>query len=528
MSVVLLTPPKPVDWTYSARAEIPDLVIEFARTYYIATAPDGTLGAQPRPTPPSAPPVAWDGHIYVYDPRRGVWVGESDEIMQIYVAELAKMQLVAKMSVDASGEVREKVWDPGTNEIVTTARAALARMITAADRMGFHAPSGPPVIGFTDGVLILTPGGLERRDHDPSYLLRTRYEFPVPDVSTARPRPRRFNQYLSDTFWDREAPDPTAEIAADRDRTVYLRRWIGRMLMGLGAGHGSRVLMLIGRAGTGKSTAVDIIKGLLPDVSEATNTDPTMWMADQYRVANIAGKKLAYCSDLALHSSRDRVIPTEVIKSAAYGEQIEIRKMRTAPETITPIAAHLWAANALPRTSDFGGALADRIAVIYLQRRLRGTGEEVVDMAGEILRAERAEIIADCLAAAAQQLVEDGYRPYRVPPIPFPKSMARLIDDARYESDPVAEFFARYSVPADHEIPLSERIQQSDALDAYNTWALANKKAKNALTSRTFGKRIDDCGIRRLKSNSGQTLMATWSKDAPLKKSIPDLDDLVG
>ncbi len=120
---------------------------------------------------------------------------------------------------------------------------------------------------------------------------------------------------------------------------------------------------LYGASGSGKSTIIEMLKGLLPpDV--VGSVPPEHWGDPNYRAA-LENLVLNVVTELG--TTR---LAGEHVKKIVSCEPIIARKMRNNPFTFTPIAQHLFAGNEVPRISDTTNAFARRINVITFEQTI--------------------------------------------------------------------------------------------------------------------------------------------------------------
>lgn len=243
----------------------------------------------------------------------GLWVEKSIQEAQVNVAVKFNGRKLCKRNSDYK-------------QIVDHASA----MVESADffakaPIGVTTPSGFYRIDATGKRCECVPLSLEHRQ---SFSLRWDPDFDA--------EPTRVCQLLADAFEGNHA----------EDQTDALWQLMGAILFGLLARQQLAALFL-GRAGSGKTTIQRVIESGFP-ASAVCAVSPAVW-GHEYNVASLAPpKRLNLVGELA----DDAPIPAAAFKNVTGQNLIEGRHPTHRPFYFVCQAAHLFAANVTPPTTD--------------------------------------------------------------------------------------------------------------------------------------------------------------------------------
>jgi energy-coupling factor transporter ATP-binding protein EcfA2 len=216
--------------------------------------------------------------------------------------------------------------------------------------------------------------------HSPDYKARMRLEIDYdPNVDTS----------WLDAAFALALPDLTARMV--------LQEVTGSIIFGVRpAKDGVRnMTILYGASGSGKSTIINMLTGLLP-AEVVGSVPPEHWADPNYR-AKLENVLLNIVTELGTTK-----LGGEHVKRIVSCEPITTRLMRRDPVVITPMARHLFAGNVLPRIADKTDAFARRIIVITFKRTL--ANEQVDTGLLQRVQADPNALIAFAAAGAARLL----------------------------------------------------------------------------------------------------------------------------
>lgn len=291
------------------------------------------------------------------------------------------------------------------------------------------------------------------------HLCRAGYAFDYAPVAAAPPM---FASYLN-SLWD-----------VDQEaRLELVQEWLGMAILGLSSTY-HRALVLKGRKGSGKSTFIDILKGLLP-VGDATGDEasvtPEQFGDDPYLY------KLALAKINAVYEGEDRPIMDQArLRAVVSGETISINiKYRAMPLTTRIRCAHIFAYNDLPQVPGAHAAFWDRFIVLDLDRSVRGTSQEIEGLARKILEQERAQLVSWCIEGALRALARGRYA--------IPPSCEHQLKLWSGDADSVSAWLDEAArVEPDNWTDLSSLYR------SYRDWAI--NAGMSPVNQRTFGRRL--------------------------------------
>jgi putative DNA primase/helicase len=151
--------------------------------------------------------------------------------------------------------------------------------------------------------------------------------------------------------------------------------------------------MLLGKEGSGKSTFQRILEAAFPP-SVVGAVSPAVW-SREYNVASLAGKRLNVVGEL----SDDAPIPAAAFKNVTGGNLIEGRHPTHRPFYFTCQAAHLFASNVLPPTTDRTEAFFRRWRIVRFSNRIP-EGRVDPDLLAKIIRDEMPAILGRAFRGA--------------------------------------------------------------------------------------------------------------------------------
>jgi hypothetical protein len=278
-------------------------------------------------------------------------------------------------------------------------------------------------------------------------------------------------------------------------RVEYLERWCGLALLGVAPSMQLPALILMGAAGTGKSTLARLIASLYPSGAVAS-VAPHQWGltdADGYHTALLASAALNMIEELNLSAP---ITDLDAFKAIVFGAAITARPIRRDPVTFSSRAAHLWCGNGAPRVTGADPAFWDRVhPLVVTGQSWRGVEGERRDL-GADLASERGAIVARLIAAAGRALADArAGRPLLTSP---PSSRERLAS-WRGEADAVACWVTE-RVERDGR-PAVGSVTVADAWRDYQAWSLAS--GYHICGRHKWGRRVEAIGLTRKTTQRG-------------------------
>lgn len=400
-----------------------------------------------------AGPIHHLERFWIYNEARGLWETIGHGVLRGIAAGWAGEPIYAE---DKDGNVKPKSLKINNTKPYVDELESLCAREGHQDSFN-DAPTG---VAFTNGFVAIDGYEAKLYAHDPENLARAGYDFEYWIVHEPAPR---FKSYLY-SLWD----DDDVEARVD-----MIQEWLGMAILGMSTKF-HRALILKGRKGSGKSTFINILKGLLPSgdaTGDETSVAPEQFGEDPYLY------KLAFAKLNAVYEGEDRPIMDQArLRAVVSGEPMSINvKYRATPLTARITCAHIFAYNDLPQVPGAHAAFWDRFLVLDLDKTVRGTELEIDDLAEHILREERAYIVGWCIQGALRALRQGGYT--------IPKSVQQQLALWSGDADSVAAWMeAEAKVSSDFYTSLAALYK------SYRDWAIA--AGMQPVNQRTFGRRL--------------------------------------
>jgi putative DNA primase/helicase len=281
-----------------------------------------------------------------------------------------------------------------------------------------RAPEARQGINFANGFLTPDLELLPHAEgHGATYVLPYRW--------TSTPRPPVLLHSFLDQCW---GPDPDYEA-----KCQALREAIAATMFRCAHTY-QRAFCLYGAARSGKSTAMEVIFGLLPP-GTTSHVPPQDW-GDRFLPAQMAGKIANSCGEL----SERTPIPGDLFKQIVDGTTITAQHKHQPPFKFQPTCAQWFAGNHLPKTADTSEGFNRRWLILHFPRQV--PADQVrVELAKEILGDECEAIVAWALPAITELSKRRCYT--------LPTSHGQLVSDMASQTNPVRHFLASGAVVID-------------------------------------------------------------------------------
>jgi P4 family phage/plasmid primase-like protien len=420
--------------------------------------------------------IAYDlGCLWRYSPATGLWSEISKAELYNRVRRYSGSRLYK--GLDKDGEER---W--GALKIQgasTVIEFAYAMPHDWEQGEGFFADA-PRGLAFKDGFLEVVfdrkgRGKIARRAPGPEHRARVGFDLPVPDAQDAP----LMSKYLCD-IWGHHRDF--------EERVALLQEFCGAALMGLAPRY-QRALLLQGPKGTGKSTFLNILSGLFPEGSVA-HVKPSQF-EDDNKLAALAGRRL----NVVYEIGQDRIIGQDILKEVMEGAaQTVVEKYKNSYE-FEPEAAHAFGCNDWPSVPGAHASFWDRWLCMQLDRTIRGTDDEELELADRIVSEDLPGLIAWALQGARRLLGQDRYT--------IPESSAMAMAAWRGEADAVAVWV---STACSREGALCQWSKASWLFERFIDWSRKNHFAP--CSSKTFGARLRELGVESKTSNGVHYLLS--------------------
>lgn len=275
------------------------------------------------------------------------------------------------------------------------------------------------------------------------------------------------DQMLADAL---DGPD-----AADQIELVW--QIIGACMFGLMARH-QLAALLIGAERSGKSTLQEIVRRLFPPEAVSA-VSPASW-GREYFVASLAGKRLNLVGEL----DDAAPIPAAAFKNITGGGLTEGRHPTHRPFSFVCTAAHLFASNVLPGTTDRSEAFYRRWRIVHFRHRVpdERVDPELVD---KIARDEMPGVLWRAFRAAEDVSKAGGLR--------VTASHLALLDKWRHAANPLMQW-----LHDDRAVELDPEATAStvEAYAHYRRWA-ADAGFRNPFGRNHFLELLDATGPAR-------------------------------
>lgn len=185
-----------------------------------------------------------------------------------------------------------------------------------------------------------------------------------------------------------------------------------QMMFGLSLTYNRRFnvfFVVHGEAGTGKSTALDVLAALNAGVVCGV---PLSAFGERFQTYPLTEHRLNLVQDMeSIFEGAGSVSLREaVLKSCTAGEKLHVEQKHQGAEYRRMTALPVFGGNTLPRFADRSRAIADRMRIITFPRVFRGKKRQDLQLADK-LRAELPGIL-NWAIAGYQMLVADGARTF--------------------------------------------------------------------------------------------------------------------
>lgn len=278
---------------------------------------------------------------------------------------------------------------------------------------------------------------------------RTRFEVPfIPfeDKLPEAPNWDKFKESVSEGMEDKEG------------FKTLLDEITGVIATGIGTNQqiAGKAVLLYGGKGTGKSTYLEILMGLLPEENAYCSIHPKDF-GTATEISSLEGKLLNVSSEVEGYIGDVKAD----FKSIIYGEVKNGRRLYGQSFAFRPKALHVFACNDLPRTSGTDAAYWDRWIILPFKNRFRGTSNEVGEF-HELILEEKETIINLGIRSVYEMIKRKGYTKIA--------SSEALMNEWR-EEDPMVQFMNECIEPLDANAPRGMRIKSSLVYKFYKRWA---------------------------------------------------------
>lgn len=320
-------------------------------------------------------------------------------------------------------------------------------------------------INFANGFL---DGAGELHDHSVKY--GKTFTMPFNYIRERGGEAHRWFEYLENAWGDDE--DYQQKVAA-------LQEAFAATMFGVAPQY-QRAILLYGKAGTGKTQALEVLRAMMPPAATCS-LPPAKW-GERFHLSGMVGKTLNICGELPESS----IIHGESFKQVVEGTIQNTEFKSKDAFDFRPIAAHWFASNHLPRSRDFSRGFTRRWLVLEFSRVV--PAEERIPDFHNVLIAEEREAIAAWAVEGLKRLREQG-------DYTQPKShVARIEQIARANNSVLAWLQLNDKVR-----PTDNFADSADAGEAYAEYMLYCKEVTRNFPARydVFIEMIEELGHKR-------------------------------
>ena len=268
------------------------------------------------------------------------------------------------------------------------------------------------------------------------------------------------------------------------NKIAIFQEFIGAAMCGIATRY-DKCLILEGGGNNGKSTLIDVIKLLFPKSATAA-VSMKRW-DQEYYVASLDGVMLNCVAEMP----PKRIMDSDNVKAVIAGDEVVGRHAYGKPFTFQPSAAHIFAANELPESSDSSSGFWRRFTVLRFNRDMSEIPESHRKTRAAIIEEIRAEIpgIAKWALEGAVRLLNRGK---------YTSVGDQSLEEWKNESGSVPHFI-------DDACELTDEwTRLADIMVRYKSWASLAGASDN-MGQRTLGRRLTSLGVVKKRKSDG-----TW------------------
>ena len=254
---------------------------------------------------------------------------------------------------------------------------------------------------------------LVRMEHDPKY--GATFTLPFNYVKDAGTRCNMWFEYLH-SVWSEEE---------DFAQRVMLLQEMFAITMFKLAPRYQKAFLLYGKAGSGKSQVLEVLRGLMPPDAVA-NLGPQHWN-EKFSMTDLIGVAVNICGELP----ESGVIAGNIFKEVVEGSVVRTEFKGVDGFSFKPGCAHWFSSNYLPMSRDSSRGFIRRWMILDFNKVVPEE-KQIKDLAKIIIAAEREEIAAWALDGLGRVLRNNGFTQ--------PISHKRRVDQMRRINNSVQAF----------------------------------------------------------------------------------------
>lgn len=218
----------------------------------------------------------------------------------------------------------------------------------------------PHLINLQNGTYDLEAQKL--RAHDPGNYLTTLLSFGY-DLGATCPT---WFDYLLSTFVEPKT------MMHDIELTSFVQEAMGYSLTTDVSYHVS--FWCVGEGANGKGTLFHVLEQL--GGTGVTSLNVELLRKEQYQLANLAGKRMALCSE---SEAANNLVKDALIKALVAGDTMNVRQIRREPFELRPTIKLWWSMNEFPAIADTTEGFWRRVRIIPFNRKFEPV-ERILDL----------------------------------------------------------------------------------------------------------------------------------------------------
>lgn len=416
--------------------------------------------------------------------RDGVWeedkTAEADQAMQITVRLITQEAELVEGDDEAAENMRDAIigWAK-QSEANAKIKAALERAskLKAFARSYAEFDRQPNLFNCANGTIDLNT--MEFRAHDPNDLL-------------TKISPISYSPDAQCPGWEKFV----LEVMGGKEHMMrYLQRWMGYTMT---ANTGEQCMAVpYGRGGTGKSTFLHVMAGVLGDY--AKTADAEMLMAKRgdagqpFEMAGMEGTRLLF----AIETEEGKTLATAKVKRMTGQDPMKACYKFQNHFEFVPVWKIWLATNDQPNVRALDDAYWDRVKVVPFTVKFRDTEKQVRDLDEKLLTEEGSGILNWCVA---------GCREWKRIGLQHPEEVNIAVKEWREREDYLARFLEERTEATDKP---DEFVQRSKLFESFSRRAEETKEGRG-LKEKTFVEDMKRKGYTPDSIKQGGKTMRVW------------------
>ena len=324
-----------------------------------------------------------------------------------------------------------------------------------------------PVVATREGCWLLDIKNkvVVKRDHDPKYKVR----FLLPFERKPAPMPM-FTTFIEWAFEDEPA------------QVQLFQEVLGAILFGVLTRQYHKAILFRGGGANGKSTVLDIISGLIPDMYR-TSVSPFQFSNPLY-VAELAHKLVNTVAEL----EEGEKLPAAAFKTIVDSSMLKGRPIYEPPFDFPSTAAHIFSSNYPVKTTDATLGMKRRWLMFNFNNTIE-EGERIPELGKVIVREEGSQIF-DWAIKGLERLVQNDGK------FTSTKANWALSGEMFLDADPFGNFLSDDDVV---EVAMGNKnyhVKRAGLYTVYRTWCdTTGMPRREVLSKSRFNDRMEKKGF---------------------------------